>query len=177
MLIAAVVTGLVAVIFIATRVFDGDDGGIKRKRLAKGLDGPVVVLDPDGARYTLPKDWTISDVTKSGSQRYTAINGTGAIVRIGATSGRMEKPADVARDAGGVACGPEKQESVTFGGVDAVRCRIIPVGRVAKPGDETIVYYANASRTSWIIRVEGVGTRPPGGADLQQFLNSVRLGG
>jgi hypothetical protein len=174
--LAAIATAVVIVALIISQVAGDDGGGIKRKALAKGLDGPVIVLDPDGARYTLPKAWTIGDVTKNGAQRYTAVNGRRTTVRIRAVRGREEKAADVARDAGGVACTPDKQHSVQFGGVDAVKCSILPVGRPARPGEETIVYYANAGRTSWVIRVEGVGTAPPAGVDLDRFLASIRLG-
>jgi hypothetical protein len=173
--LAALATGLVVVVLVISRVVGGDGGGIKRKSLAKGLDGPVVVLDPDGARYTLPKGWTVDDVTKSGTQRYTAITGQRATVRIRAMRGREEKASDVARDAGGVACAPDKQQPVRFGGVEAVKCAILPVGRPTRAGEETTVYYANARSTSWVVRIEGIGTAPAAGADLDRFLASVRL--
>jgi hypothetical protein len=170
--IAAVVAVVVA---LAT---GGGGGGSATKTLAPGLRGPVDVVDPAGARYQLPSDWSVADVVTTGGDRNTAIRTPKATVLVGSRAGRNETAADFAASAraGDFQCPLDKQQAVRFGGVAAVQCTFVPSDQQAQPGDEVVLYYANVAGQSWIMRIQPNNNGTSKGPDVDRFVSSVRLG-
>jgi serine/threonine-protein kinase len=176
------VVGAIAVVAVAAGVVAGallgGGGGGTSPRLAVGVRGPVDIVDPAGARYKLPAGWAVADVQTSGGDRNTAIRTPQATVLIGSRAGRNEMAADLAAstEAGDFRCPVDKQQTVRFGGVAAVRCTFVPANQQARPGDEVVLYYANVAGQSWITRIQPTDNGTSKGSDVDRFVNSVRLG-
>jgi serine/threonine-protein kinase len=158
----AIAVAVIAFVVISRR------GSPDAAALRTDLRGPTRVHDPNGARYAIPKGWTVSGVTPD-AQAYTtslARNGVDAARITAAPAAASDSAASVAARSEDWKCSAHLQQSAQIGTVSGVFCTF------AAPGAAD-VYYVVADGRAWTI-VAYTGTVPTD--EIRRFRESFTFG-
>jgi serine/threonine-protein kinase len=140
LVLAAAALFIAGAIVVVTHIRSSSGGPVA---LRTGLAGPVQVRDPNGARYRVPRGWSVAAVNPDASQYVTQLDANGkAVATIEAAPAQSATAADLA-----VAnqCPRSLQADALLGATKAVFCEF--------PSTRQDVFYVVDHAHDWVIAV------------------------